>query len=547
MPTVTLKKKEVLKRLGKKVDDATLKEHISFLGTDLEAITQDEIIVEIFPNRPDLLSEQGLARALSSFMGIKTGLRNYVIKKSSYQLIVDGSVSSVRPYTACAVVKGLTLNEDRIEEIIQIQEKLHITYGRNRKKTAIGIYPLEKIAWPIQYLAKKPSAISFVPLESTQPMNGKQILETHPKGKEFAHLLEGANVYPLFIDANKHVLSMPPIINSDDVGKVSPSTKDVFIECSGFNLHYLQTCLSMIVTALADMGGTIYEVKMKYSNKTIVSPQLDPQTLPVDISYVNNRLGLALKEPDVKKYLAKMGIGWKNKKALIPAYRGDILHQVDLTEDIAIGYGYDNFQGEMANVHTVGKELPLEIFSNKLREICVGLGLTEVKQNNLTSVQLQNTAMLTKVPLVSLANALSEEWSVMRAWLIPGLLHALQNNKVHEYPQNIFEIGRVFDKKKEVAENEHLAIALCHKDADFTSIKQQLDTVFQSLDLVYTIEEMSHPSFINGRIGKISIEGKEVAQLGEIHPHVLTNFEMTMPVSVLEINITELFQHIKKK
>src|SRR3989344_6591819 len=169
MPTVTLNRQRVEKALGKKLPTDKLKDRISMLGTDIESITEKEIIVEIFPNRPDMLSEQGFARALSSFMKHKTGLKKYVTKKSSYKVYVDEKVTAVRPFTACAVVKGLAINEEALQEIIQLQEKLHTTFGRNRKKSAIGIYPLDKITFPITYTAEKPENIKFAPLDcSTQ-------------------------------------------------------------------------------------------------------------------------------------------------------------------------------------------------------------------------------------------------------------------------------------------------------------------------------------------------------------------------------------------
>src|SRR3989338_2091692 len=219
MPTVNLNKKEFEELVGKKLPLEELKDRISMLGTDLESIEGNEIIVEVFPNRPDMLSEQGFARAFSSFIGVKKGLRKYKVKKSNYKVLVDRSVKMVRPFTACAVVKNLKLDDEKIKSIIQIQEKLHISYGRNRKKVAIGVYPLEKIKFPIKYLAKRPEKIKFKPLEMSQVLNGKEILELHPTGKEYAHLLEKEKEYPIFIDSNENILSMPPIINSDEVGK----------------------------------------------------------------------------------------------------------------------------------------------------------------------------------------------------------------------------------------------------------------------------------------------------------------------------------------
>jgi len=246
MPTINVSKKEFEKLVGKELPIEELKDRISMLGTDLEGIEDDEISVEIFPNRPDMLSVQGFARAFSSFINVKMGLRDYNVKKSGEKVIIDNSVGDYRPYTACAIVKNLKFDGQKIKEVIQIQEKLHVTYGRNRKKMALGIYPLEKISFPITYKALSPEKIKFKPLESEKEMTGLQILSQHKTGREFGHLLEGLEKFPIFIDTNNEVLSMPPIINSNSLGKVvvfpllisessSSPSRTVFLASSSLN------------------------------------------------------------------------------------------------------------------------------------------------------------------------------------------------------------------------------------------------------------------------------------------------------------------------
>ena len=350
MPIININRKVFEKLVGEKLPTERLKDRISYLGTDLENVDEKEIIVEIFPNRPDMLSVQGLARAFSSFIGNKTGLRQYKVHKSNEKMIVEKSVASVRPYTACAIVKGLNFDDEKIKEVIDIQEKLHITYGRNRKKVAIGIYPFEKIKTPIRFMAKDPKEIIFQPLEFPRKINALQVLKQHPAGRDYGHLLEGKQKFPVFIDANDEVLSVPPIINSHKTGKISEKTKDVFIECSGFDFEIMKKCLNMIVCALSEMGGNIYSMEVIYGNKKFTTPDLRHEATKVDVNYINKLLGLNLKETEIKKLLERMGYGYKNKKALIPAYRTDILHQVDLAEDIAIAHGYDNFKALIQNV-----------------------------------------------------------------------------------------------------------------------------------------------------------------------------------------------------
>jgi len=546
MPTIKYNKKTILELLGRKVSDEQLANRISFLGTGFEGINDSEIEVEIFPNRPDLLSEQGMARALNAFMDIKTGFKKYDVKKSSVKLVVDKSVKGIRPFTACAIVKGLKLTDDKIKEIIQIQEKLHITYGRNRKKAAIGIYPLEHIKPPIFYKALHPEEIRFKPLDLNKDLTGSQILAIHPTGREYGYLLEGKEKYPIFIDSKQNIMSMPPIINSNSVGKITVTTRDVFVECSGFEFDYLHTCLNMIVTALADMGGQIYSVDVYYPEKKYVTPDLSGREIKLDIDYVNKILGTNLKEQDVKKYLAKMGHDYKNKKALVPNYRADILHPIDLVEDIAIAYGYENFKGTLSEFSATAQEKPIEVFKNNLRAILIGLELIEVKNYHLTNKDVQSKLMNYNIDVVELENSVTQDYNVLRAWILPSLIETLKSNKQYDYPQNIFEIGTIFKLDESydtgVQEGERLGIVLCGHDANFTKIKQILDVIAEALDIKYDLTDTEHDSFIKGRAGRVIVNNSKIAYVGEIHPQVLVNWTLEMPVAALEINVTELFR-----
>jgi len=548
MPTIKYNKRTILELLGRKISDEQLADRISFLGTGFEGMNMDEIEVEIFPNRPDLLSEEGMARALSSFMDIKPGFKNYVVKKSGVKVIIDKSVKTIRPYTACAIVKGLKLNDDRIKELIQIQEKLHITYGRNRRKAAIGIYPLEHIKPPIYYKALHPEEIRFKPLDLNKDLTGSQILAIHPTGREYGHLLDGKDKYPVFIDSKQNIMSMPPIINSNNVGKISITTRDVFIECSGFDFEYLHICLNMLVTAMADMGGQIYSVDLHYPDKKHVTPELGGTHLKLDVAYVNKILGTDFKEADVKRYLARMGHDYKNKIVTYPGYRADILHPIDLIEDIAIAYGYEHFNGTLSDFSSTAHERPLEIFKNALRAVLIGVGLIEVKNFNLTNKDSQSKLMNYNIEVAELENSVTQEYNTLRAWIIPGLMELLKYNRHYDYPQNMFEIGTVFrlDESQDtgIHESDRLGIALCGNDANFTKIKQIMDILAESLNITYTLTDTEHTSFINGRVGRVILNNSKIAYIGEINPQVLSNWTIDMPVAVLEINVTELFRLI---
>ncbi len=554
MPTITINKKTFEQLVGKVLPLEELKDRISMLGTDLESIENDEINVEIFPNRPDMLSEQGLARAFSSFIGVKTGLRKYHTQESGGKVIVDPSVS-MRPYTACAIVKNLTFDDERIRQIMQIQEKLATTHGRNRKKSAYGIYPLTQISFPVSYVAKEPKAIKFQPLGFTQEISAADVLELHPKSQAYRHLTAGWTKYPFFIDAKNKVLSMLPFTNSEDTGKVDENTTEVFIECTGTDLANVEIALNIIVAALADMGGEIYSLEIVYPEEMRITPQLQPKKMKLNLADINKLLGLNLKEKEFIRLFERMGCGWANNFVLIPAYRADILHPVDLAEDIAIAYGYENFKETIPNVATIGEEDPLERFIQKIRVLLAGLRLLETKNYHLSTkadlvekMHLSAAAEVKNLCPIPLKNALGEH-NHLRQWLIPSLLRTLTENQHNEYPQNIFEAGRTFfiNKKTEtgIEEKEHLAIAFCHDKTDFTEIRQALDALFSALGIECVVKESEHDSFIRGRIGTILCQGKEIGIIGEISPAVLTSWGLLMPAVVLELDLEGLFEMVR--
>ena len=546
MPTIKLNKSVFEQLVGEELPLEELKDRISMLGTDLEKIENDQIEVEIFPNRPDMLSEQGFARAFSSFIGVKTGLRKYEVKKSGLKVIIDPSVKELRPYTACAIVKNLTFNHEKIISLMQIQEKLAITHGRNRKKSAYGIYPLNSIAFPIHYIAKDPAQVMFKPLGFDHEICAKDVPLLHPKGQAYAHLTQGWTKYPFFIDSENRVMCMLPFTNSADTGKVDLHTKDVFIECTGNDFNNVLVALNIIVAALADMGGEIYSLELEYGLEKKITPDVTPRRMKLNLPYINKRLGLKLKEAEATLLLARMGYGFEHNEVLVPAYRADILHQVDLAEDIAIAYGYENFTEEIPQVATIGEEHPLEKFSRKVREIVIGLGLLEVKNYSLITEEEAKVNMNLQSHLVPLKNAFGD-YNRLRNSLLPSLLKNVSENQHCDYPQNLFEIGRTFtfgNTETGVVEVEHLSIILCQEKIDFTQIRQVLEALLRSLGLENSIKETHHDSYIPGRVGDILVHNEKIGHLGEIHPVVLNNWRLLVPAAALELDLEKLFKLI---
>jgi phenylalanyl-tRNA synthetase beta chain len=551
MPTVQISRKALDRIVGRSLSEEQLREALVRLGPGVDAMDKDMVTVEAFANRPDMLSEAGIGRLIAGLLDIKPGLRRYEARRSGYRVVVSRDVAKVRPKTACAVVTGVEFDDERIREIIQMQEKLHLTFCRNRRKAAIGIYPLERIKWPIRFEARKPQDIRFVPLGVGREMTGTQILSTHPAGRDYAHLLEGLDHYPVFVDAAGNILSMPPIINSEMTGKVTTDTRDVFIECSGFDQDVLDMLLNIICCALADAGGVVHAVEVHYQAKRHVTPTLKEKAVAIDIDYINKRLGLELRETEVKRLLGRMGIGYSGRKAIVPPYRADIIHQIDIAEEVMVAYGLDNLEPQKSSAATAGAEDPATVFRSRVADLLTGCGLLEASTYNIDNIANQTTRCGVQKHVVQLANALTADYNALRAWMMPSLLGVLRGNKHRDFPQRLFTMGAVFAPSKtaetRIAEGNACAVTLSHARADFTEARQLGEYILRMLDLQFTVDDADAPWAIEGRAAQLKIGTKVVATLGEIRPEVLQRWELEMPTAVVELDLDALYAAIKAK
>ncbi len=519
----------MLQLLGKKIDDKRLQHAISMLGTDLKEMKGNEILVEVFPNRPDLLSEEGMARALSSFLGMKTGLRKYIVKPSPYRFTCGGNVKKILPYCVGAVIKGLHFTHASIASVMQLQEKLHVTHGRNRKKVSMGIYDLDKIHFPLQLTTVKRDA-RMVPLDYNNDMSLADILKVHPKGKEFADLVEGYDVFPVWMDKHKEIIGFPPIINGEHA-KVTEKTRNIFIDVTGHDQVAVEQALHILVAAFADLGGTIFKVN-EY-------PKMQPWKITVDFGKAQCLIGLSFNKQEIKKLLGKMGYGIEGNKVLVPAYRTNILHPHDVIEDIAIAYGFDKLEGTLPHVATIGGENHLHVFKHKLADILVGLGLQEVSTFHLLS---KEDVVQGKGIYKAITNPFSSDFSCLRNNLLISFLKVLESNKHHEYPQKIFELGRVFQEQEE----ERVCFMSSHVAANFTEVKQVVLALLQALQLEGKFVEKEHGNFISGRCAALLVQGKEIGVLGEMHPATLQAFGLEMPVCCFEFDTQQLYRLVRK-
>lgn len=516
---------------------------IPYLGLDIEEEADKYLRIEYNPNRPDFSTDYGLARALNSFLGFQKSWDDYTVSHSGVVVNVDKSVAKVRPYLVASLVSGVDLDEESIRQIISMQEDIHNGIGRRRRKVSIGIHNFEVLKPPIDYLALE-SDFSFTPLHGTEEKTIAEILARTDVGQEYAHILSGSKLYPILKDAGGTVLSFPPIINGNAT-KLTGVTRNLFIEVTATDLNAAKDALSVMVTALADAGGEISDVAVKYQDKNIVTPDLRPQSFVLNLDYANSLLGLELDAKQAIDCLRRSRIpasseGDRRIVASVPRYRFDLLHEVDLVEEIAIGYGVNNMKPTFPEGAFSGARERGQIVIGKLKDCLSGLGLVEVLTFSLVSREILSNANLDNMDsMVRVTDAKTAEHEILRESLLPSMFSVLSRNLHKEYPQKIFEISTVFSREGDyVKEKQHMVVVLAHTSANFTEVSSHfVSAMSQTLNVQCQVRADKHPSFSDGRTGGVFHENMKIGVVGEVLPKVSENFGLRIPVTAFEIDL----------
>lgn len=545
MPTILSSYPDICKLVGRRLSWQKLRESLQMLGLEAEGLSGDELKIEVPHNRPDLLSTEGVARAIKGFLGIEVGLPIYKVRSSGTILKVDPSTEEIRPFIAAAIVEDVKFTDEIIATLMQVQEKLHDTVGRRRRRASIGVYDLDKVKPPIIYTTVAPDGIKFIPLEFDRELTPSQILKEHPKGVEYADIINNLPRYPLLIDSEGTVLSMPPIINSEDT-KVEERTERLFIDVTGDEERAVNQALTVITTSLAERGFKLFSVEVHYRNRKVKTPDLKATKWKMGIKNANDFLGLELKPSQIVSIMKRMRYGVATVKGntvtiIAPAYRSDLMHEVDLIEDLAIGYGYNKLSPTLPPVLTLGGKHPAEIISDRARQVLTGMNFMEVMNYTLTNPNVNFGMMRISGEAVTIANPISEDYTILRTWLIPGLLQALRLNKRHPLPQRFFEVGDVvlLDEKEETGAKEvrRAAGAVIGPEANFSYVKSIAETLLMELGIKYGVREMRHPSFIEGRAAAFYAGETMIGIAGEIHPEVILAFGLEDPIAVFEVDL----------
>ena len=580
MPTITLSHSmmsRIQKLNGATHEKNSLSDLLPQMGCPVELNDDDNIEIEVFPDRPDLLSHETMARAVRSFQRNRSKGGDIEVSSSGIRIAVGSDLENVRPIIMGAVVRGVNTGNSSserdsfIQSLMDHQEKLHMTLGRRRSFASIGVHDLSKLGWPFRYEAVS-GDFSFQPLASENVMSISQILDSHPKGLEYSKLMNNLESYPVILDSNDEVISFPPIINGSQT-TVSEETKDFFIDVTGFDMIACETCLLLVSLSLSELGGVVESVEIcDNDGSSRVTPNFGSKTHRVPNRLIQKILGMELSDAEIGEAIRRMGgsllesrtithgseryerwsdcvVGEREHVFSMPRWRSDIMHPIDIVEDIAIGFGYDNLPDILSSVHIDASPLKSSNLHRRIRMSLRSVGLQEIQSLTLSNENDQFEK--TRWPMISeatvISNPITVDHTLLRQYIFPSLMNLLSSNRHHELPQRVYELGEVVHGGNN---RTRFSWACAEAGAGFSTAKGIVQSLLR--DLGATSSAISfEPTpdktgpWINGRGALVLIDGHEIGEFGEVSPEVMGLFGLRSPIHAGEFDVDMISKRIK--
>jgi len=549
MPVINFNKRYLYRLLGSGTDEQSLKLHVPKMGFEIGNVGTRDISLEITPNRLDLLDVVGFARAVKHFTH-KSNRYAYKIaegQEPAFSITVHPSVKRIRPFISGLVAEGVELDEEALQNLINFSEKFCDTFGRGRRKIAIGMHNLDNIKPPLAYRCG--SDDKFVPLGSKEATNYSKILSSTEKGKEYSDILMSGKAcyYPELIDS-EGAIAFIPILNSERT-RITTHTKNIFVDITGTSPYAVNKAADLLAATFMDLGAAIKRVRINYEKEQLNTPELAENYIVVPLSRIEHTLGVVIGFNNIISLANKMGyeaaLVGNNIRFRVPEYRLDIIDEQDIAEDIAIAYGYDFIKPTPMPYTQRGGIEKQTMFNRRAAEIVVGMGFSEFANSYLTNedTNFDRMGLERQDNAVVLKNPKTDAISIMRTWLLPSLLKNLGMSTHEKLPQSVFELDMAFTVKAgEPAETYRLAAATIDPKTNFNDVKAVAEGLLSTMGIEYEISAHEHKSFIAGRSAEIMVNGRHVGFFGELHPKVLKNFGIEEPGTALEIELDKLYK-----
>ena len=546
MPTINVEQsilREFVESCGRVHNVEDMAFRLPLMGTDIDTCDEEILDIEIFPDRPDLLSAETLFHGMMPFLHDYPPNPRLAVKPGTITMKVSPDLADIRPVILGAVVRGVDIDTDVIKRLMEHQEKLHFALGRGRKRASIGVHDLAKIAPPFRVEAVGRDQ-KFIPLAMKEQMSIDEILENHPKGVDYAHLLQGMEKVPIIFDANNAVLSFPPIINGDHT-TVTTDTRDLFIDVTGLDIRACESALMLVCLQLSILGGKIESVRVEACDGTEWSIDGSPKEHRVERKLVEGILGNPFTDDEIENAIRRMGGSYNGDSSGIlsismPRWRYDILHPIDLVEEVAIGHGYDDLAYDVPKAPLTAIPRTDGHLRRRIREALQGLGLIQIQSLTLSNDADQFTSVRWKADgsITRMTNPITTEHTILRQNIVPGLLRLLAANRHHDLPQGVYELGTVVIDHKNC---DRFAFLVAERSGGFAKLRGRIQALMRDLGCSeWDLEPIETGPWLLGRSASIIVNGVTVGECGEIDPLVSEAFDLNVPMSGAQFDISAL-------
>jgi len=559
MPVIKVSIPRLLRLVGEELDLDELRRLLFRIKCESEAVEDGRLEVEVTGDRPDMFSPEGIARVLRGIMKKEKGFRIPETYNSEFVVYVDPPLR--RPYIAVGLVENVELDEIGLEELIQFQEKLHVTYGRNRRKIAIGIHDLSKVpSKELRYIDAPIDNVRFVPLHHSEVMSIREVLRKTEQGILYGTISLNNDKHPAIFSGDT-LISLPPVINAD-LTKLEPGVSSLLIDVTGTDHELVDRVLSLLVLNICENSENCHigQVKVVYKSQERVewTPSLPIDKISVKPNLINEVLGTQLNIHEIAEALSYMRfnvrVNGSNLAIEVPPFRFDILHPVDLAEDVAIFIGYDELGPE--EVPSYGYRTPsLETRTERfIRDILISLGYQELNTFTLTSSNLLTALGYSTGEFLKMRNPLSLEFDALRPSLLPTLLDVMRMSQHAVLPVKVFEVSEVVvpDKSTPTGWRTVKLIGMGYMDSvlRFEELHADIYAFLRELGLSPRTSTCSNKIFIVGRSACVYNYDVRLGIFGEVKPEILEKLDIRNPVALAEIrfdNLVDAIRSVKAK
>src|SRR5215468_4397472 len=562
-----------------KVDNQTLAHDLTSIGIAVEGVSGDGdstvFEIEIGTNRPDAMNHYGVAREASAFYDVP--LKPYAAK--------------LPPFTDLAGVT-ITVEDGRYCPRFTARVVRDVTIKPSPSKVTRRLGLLDQR--PINNAV---DATNFVLWESGKPthafdldlLEGRRIIVRFARPGEILKTLDGVTrkltTEDLVVCDAKKPVGLAGVMGGYDT-MITDRTRNILIESAWWDpatvrkmakRHGMHTDASHRFERGADYESTLVstnrvaELILNSAGGTLVGDAIDvvvgrrdQAPIVLNMSEVHRILGKDLNSQEVVRILSRLGFETtpgrqegEEFEVTIPSWRLDVEREIDVIEEIARLYGYDRFPNTLPAFSGAVIELPDAHKDAKLRSSLLALGYDEAI--SLTFISSEDAETFSRAQAMTLANPLSEEASVMRTSLVPGMLNMLAYN-LNRGTDNVrlFEAGHVYEAEgSSSVEPKHICFAATGsalpvnvqrpseaRSVTFFDVKGDVENLlspFASKALHYDTDVA--PYYHPGRAARAVLDGSVVAQFGQLHPDVAGARKLRQDVFVAEFFLGALYEH----